>query len=137
MGMSNLKVVPNPGLVKSDFPESYPATDHLFEINGSYSITEPAVKRNYVLIVEDMQYEYKTYVDYCVPHVKELIATFRDLKLPILWTNWNRKSDDGLYGAIDRFYGDKGHVTLEELAPQTEEEMSRMIQSLHLSKFAD
>jgi nicotinamidase-related amidase len=151
--MHNLKIVPNDqGLVQSDFPETYPATDHLFEIKSSYSIKEPAHVRNYVLIVEDMQYEYETYVQYCVPHVKELISTFRDLKLPILWTNWARRSDDGLYGAIDRFYGaegideegnpcyvygEKGHLTLAELAPQTDEEMSRSILSLHLSKFAD
>lgn len=47
--------------------------------------------RNYVLIIEDMQYAYETYVQYCTPHVKVLIDTFRDLNLPVVWTNWARR----------------------------------------------
>lgn len=100
-----------------------------------------------------MQNGYAEYVRYCVPHVKSLIECFREKKLPIIWTNWARTADDGKYGAIDRFYGaqgvdeelnpcyiyggEKGYATVDELAPQTDEEISRSIVSLHLSKFGD
>ena len=101
--MANLKKVDNDkGLVVSDDPK-YPATDHLFEINCSYKIEDH--KRNYVLIVEDMEYAYETYIQYRIPHVKKLIDEFRKLKLPIVWTNWRRYPDDVMHGAIDRFYG--------------------------------
>ena len=147
--MHNLEVVPNDGLVVSD-NKDYPATDHLYVIKANYKVDSQ--KRNYVLLIEDMQYAYETYVQYCTPHVKALIDTFRELKLPIVWTNWARRQDDGLYGAVDRFYGpqgvdeemnpcyvygDNGHETIKELAPITEDEVSRTVISLHLSKFAD
>ena len=150
--MANLKKVDNDkGLVVSDDPK-YPATDHLFEINCSYKIEDH--KRNYVLIVEDMEYAYETYIQYRIPHVKKLIDEFRKLKLPIVWTNWRRYPDDGMHGAIDRFYGSQGvegeenpcYVygdnptpwdTVAELAPEGDDEFSRMIISHHLSKFAD
>lgn len=79
-----------------------------------------------------MQNSYDTYVKYRTPNVKQLIEKFRELKLPIVWTNWMRRSDDGLHNAIDRFYGPQGidkelnpcyvygegaHDTLKELAP--------------------
>jgi len=149
--MDNLKVVPNDeGIVVSDYPDDYPATDHLFVIKSDYKISD--FKRNYVLVIEDMQYSYKPYVKYCVPPVKTLINTFRELKLPIIWTNWARRSDDGFHGGVDRFYGsqgideelnpcyvygENGHHTLDELAPETDDEMSCSITSLHLSKFGD
>ena len=101
--MANLKTVANDkGLVVSNDPD-YPATDHLFEISCSYKIQDH--KRNYVLVVEDMQYAYEPYIKYRIPHVKKLIDEFRKLNLPIVWTNWRRYPDDGLNGAIDRFYG--------------------------------
>jgi len=149
--MDNLKVVPNDkGLVVSKFPEDYPATDHLFEILANYKVADH--KRNYALIIEDMQYAYEPYVKYCVPHVKQLVETFREFKLPILWTNWARTSEDGYYGALDRFYGPQGidqkmnpcyvygdnaYDTLAEIAPQNNDEISRSVVSLHLSKFGD
>ena len=86
------------------------------------------------------------------PYVKQLIETFRELDLPIVWTNWARRPDDDLHGGIDRYYGPQGidekvnpgyvhtpngHVTVEELAPINDDEMSRSIVSLHLSKFSD
>merc|ERR1719232_677453 len=52
-----------------------------------------------------MQYAYEPYIKYRIPHVKKLIDEFRKLNLPIVWTNWRRYPDDGLNGAIDRFYG--------------------------------
>merc|ERR1719410_24463 len=148
--MDNVKVFPNDGLVVSDNAD-YPATDHLFEFSASYKLDE-VEKRNYCLVIEDMQYAYEPYIKYCVPHIKPLIETFRELKLPIVWTNWNRRPDDGFYGAVDRFYGpqaidkeenpcyvygETAHHTLDELAPKTDDEISRSIVSLHLSKFAD
>ena len=54
--MDNLKVVPNDGLVTSEHAD-YPATDHLYEITCNYKIESQ--KRNYVLIIEDMQYSYE------------------------------------------------------------------------------
>jgi len=111
--MDNLKKVANDkGLVVSEF-EDYPATDHLFEISCNYKIEDQ--KRNFCLVIEDMQNGYDEYVKYCVPHVKALIETFREQKLPIVWTNWARTADDGKYGAVDRFYGPQG--VDEELNP--------------------
>jgi len=110
------------------------------------------IKRNYVLVIEDMEKAYAKYVNHCIPQVKSLIQVFREQKLPIVWTNWARRSDDGLYNAVDRFYGCQGVTkkanlayvygedaadTVDELAPQGEDEMSRSIVSMHLSKFAD
>ena len=89
--MPNLEVVANDrGLVVSDDP-AYPATDHLFKIKCSYKMDDH--KRNYCLIIEDMQYDYLDYVQYRIPPVKKLVDTFRHLKLPIVWTNWMRKLD--------------------------------------------
>merc|ERR1712113_1346899 len=66
--MSNLKIFPNDkGEVVTDH-DDYPATDVLFDISCFYKIEDQ--KRNYVLIVEDMQYCYEPYVKYRIPHVK-------------------------------------------------------------------
>ena len=34
-----------------------------------------------------------------------LLTLPRATQLPVVWTNWFRQREDGLYGAIDRFYG--------------------------------
>lgn len=148
--MENVKRHPNSGIVVSEYPESYPCTDHLFEISCKYKIGDQ--KRSYVLVIEDMEVGYGTYVNHCIPQVKSLITLFRELKLPIVWTNWARRSDDGFYNSLDRFYGPQGIKeevnpcymygedacdTVQELAPQGEDELSRSIISMHLSKFAD
>lgn len=147
--MDNLEIIPNDGFVKAT-NDDYPATDHLFKIRCNYKVGN--IKRNYVLIIEDMQNEYKSYVTYRIPAVKQLIDQFREMKLPIVWTNWARREEDGCYGALDRFYGPQGvegeknpcyvyskdaHHTVKELAPINDSEISRSIVSLHLSKFAD
>jgi len=147
--MDNVEVVPNDGIVKGT-DDDYPATKTLMNISCGYKIGN--VKRNYVLIIEDMQVEYEEYVRYVIPNVKPLIDHFRQRKLPIVWTNWSRRSEDGHYGAIDRFYGQQGvtqeinpcyvygknaNETVGELAPINDSERSRSIISLHLSKFAD
>jgi len=147
--MDNVKVIPNDGIVKGT-DDDYPTAKHLMKISCNYKIGN--VKRNYVLIIEDMQVEYDEYVRYVIPNVKPLINHFRERKLPIVWTNWSRRSEDGLYGALDRFYGSQGitremnpcyvygknaNDTVDELAPINDSERSRSIISLHLSKFAD
>lgn len=147
--IDNLYVVPNNGIVTGTH-DDYPASDHLVNISCNYKIGN--VKRNYVLVIEDMQYEYESYIKYVVPNVKPLIHQFREMQLPIIWTNWARRADDGCYGAVDRFYGSQGialeqnpcyvysknaHHTVDELAPINASERSRSIVSLHLSKFAD
>lgn len=63
-----------------------------------------------------------------------------------------RRADDNLYGALDRFYGPEGTTneenpmfvygtkatdTLTALLPINDDEFTRTIRSLHLSKFAD
>jgi nicotinamidase-related amidase len=80
------------------------------------------------------------------------MTEFREQELPILWTNYARVPGDGLITAQDRYYGPqgvdgeynpsfvygpKGATTMTEIAPRNDEELSRTIQSLHLSKFAD
>jgi len=147
--MDNLYEVPNNGIVTGTH-DDYPASDHLVNISCNYKIGN--VKRNYVLVIEDMQYEYEFYIKYVIPNVKPLIRQFREMQLPIIWTNWARRADDGCYGALDRFYGSQGialeqnpcyvysknaHHTVDELAPINASERSRSIVSLHLSKFAD
>jgi len=148
--MGNRKIVPNDGIVVSEDPENYPATDHLFDLKAHYKIEDH--KRNFVLVIEDMEKGYEGYVKHCIPPVKKLIAQFRESKLPIVWTNWSRRDYDGHYNAVDRYYGpqavkegtnpcyitgEDGIDTVDELAPLTEDEYSRSIDSLHLSKFAD
>jgi len=147
--MDNLYEIPNNGIVVGTH-DDYPVTDHLMKISCNYKIGN--VKRNYVLVIEDMQYEYEFYIKYVIPNVKPLIKQFREMELPIIWTNWARRAEDGCYGAVDRFYGPQGieleqnpcyvysknaHHTVDELAPINASERSRSIVSLHLSKFAD
>ena len=59
-------------------------------------------------VVEDMQKEYMAYIDYVLPNAVSLLTKFRELRLPVVWTNWSRVIGDGLYGGIDRFYGPRG-----------------------------
>ena len=101
----------------------------------------------------DMVVDYTIYVGYMIPKCKQVLEKFREKDLPVFWSNWLRRSNDGMYGALDRFYGDtgvksmlnpmyiyaeKGSKTMPELAPTEEEmKMGRVIKSAHLSKFAD
>lgn len=109
--------------------------------------------RRFVLLVEDMIEDYRPYVGYLILKVTPLIDVFRQYDLPIFWSNWLRRPDDGLYGALDRFYGPRGikskqnpayvfakngSVPMAELMPnQREVYLGRMIHSAHLSKFSD
>jgi len=147
--MDNVEAIPNDGIVVGTYND-YPVSDHVVKISCNYKIGD--YKRNYVLVIEDMQNEYEDYVKYIIPNVKPLLQLFREKKLPIVWTNWSRRPDDGLYGALDRFFGPKGiaqkinpmyvygknaDCTVDELAPKNDSEISRSIVSYHLSKFAD
>ena len=151
--MPNLVVVTNDPAGAYPVVSTYsdhPAVTELMQMGPSWQLGDR--KRNYCLLVEDMQKEYDAYTDYVLPNAEVLLAKFRELKLPVVWTNWNRKQDDGHYCAIDRFYGPRGvgpqanpcylydpsgNLTTDKLAPQTEEERSRLVLSYHLSKFAD
>lgn len=156
--MPNLQTYPNDGNapgaqgtphVQAKY-EGYPVADAIMTIESAWRLDSQ--KRSFVLIVEDMEKGYDSYVRYVVPPVKQLLERFRELKLPVVWTNWIRRHNDGMHGAIDRHYGPRGVKeqmnpayifgedggdTVDELAPATEEEKSRLINSLHLNKFAD
>jgi len=151
--MPNLRSVPNDP--KGAYPvlstyEAHPAVDELVVIQPSYALADRP--RNFCLVVEDMQKEYMAYIDYVLPNAETLLAKFRELELPVVWTNWSRRKDDGMHCAIDRFYGPRGvgpctnpcylhegdgNTTADSLAPQTQAEKSRLIYSMHLSKFCD
>ena len=78
--MRNVIVHPNDkGIVTSEYPDTYPCADHLFEISCFYKIGDR--KRNYCLVIEDMEKGYGTYVNHCIPQVKALIDLFRKLKV--------------------------------------------------------
>ncbi len=57
--MKNLEVVPNNGLIVSKYNPAHPASDQLFKIEANWSLGDH--KRNFVLIVEDMQKDYAPY----------------------------------------------------------------------------
>jgi nicotinamidase-related amidase len=89
-----------------------------------------------------------------VPAEQRVLDAFRELGLPVFWTNWAKKLKDGWFGALDRFYGPtgigtkeqpmylygdraEGSETIEQLAPTSALEKSREIKSIHINKFAD
>jgi len=115
-------------------------------------LTEPHTGR-LALLCMDLVEDYRIFVGYLIDNVVPLQAAFRSKGLPVLTSNWVRRPDDGLYGALDRFYGSTGVATFEnpmyiyaedgslpmaEIAPTAEEiETGWVIKSNHLSKFAD
>ena len=151
--MTNLSLIPNDGHVVSKYPHDHPAAKTLFQIESYFKLGDK--KRNYALIVEDMQKSYHEWVDFVQPESLKLLQTFRKLKLPVVWSSWSRRPDDGNWGALDRFYGPQGVVgehgelnpcyiygedgadCIESLAPINDDEWSCYIKSFHLSKFAD
>mmetsp|Transcript_11326 Transcript_11326/g.41443 ORF Transcript_11326/g.41443 Transcript_11326/m.41443 type:complete len:330 (-) Transcript_11326:64-1053(-) len=148
--MSNVHTVPNTeGKLVAHY-EDHPVPDQLIDFNCSWQLADH--KRNFCLIVSDMQKEYVDHIDYVLPNTQTLVEKFREMKLPIVWTNWAHKLGDGFAGALDRYVGSEGIAakanisfvfkedgdqTVDMLAPQTEDEKSRVINSLHFSKFAD
>eukprot|EP00633_Aureoumbra_lagunensis_P000380 CAMPEP_0197297104 /NCGR_PEP_ID=MMETSP0890-20130614/40135_1 /TAXON_ID=44058 ORGANISM="Aureoumbra lagunensis, Strain CCMP1510" /NCGR_SAMPLE_ID=MMETSP0890 /ASSEMBLY_ACC=CAM_ASM_000533 /LENGTH=428 /DNA_ID=CAMNT_0042774047 /DNA_START=40 /DNA_END=1326 /DNA_ORIENTATION=- len=140
---------PDQGITTWD--DEHPAPNPL-AIYSPYWHPKDGITRHPVLIMEDMENGYRPYVDFVIPRCVELVRAFREKDWPIIWTNWIRVPHDKAYGAIDRFYGPQGIKTQEnpcyvygprptetvaELSPQNNDEFSRTIKSLHLSKFAD
>ncbi|CAK9050212.1 unnamed protein product, partial [Durusdinium trenchii] len=99
--------------------------------------------RTMALLIDDMQVEYKEYVQGIVAPIQELLVEFRKAKLPIFWSTWWRWGpEDGFFNSMDRFYGPIGWNTslnalythkpnggdvLPEVAPETEEEKNRVM----------
>lgn len=108
--------------------------------------------RRPILIIEDMNEGYRPYLGYLIDKIQPLIAKFRALGLPILWSTWARRWNDGAYGSNDRFYspqsdlqdsnpmyvyGDNGIDVMQEVKPTTACEEKFILESMHLSKFND
>eukprot|EP00913_Durusdinium_trenchii_P034698 g32460.t1 len=68
--------------------------------------------RTMALLIDDMQVEYKEYVQGIVAPIQELLVEFRKAKLPIFWSTWWRWGpEDGFFNSMDRFYGPIGWNT--------------------------
>lgn len=109
--------------------------------------------RRMALIIEDMIEDYRQFIGYLIPKIRALIDAFKEAGMPVFWSNWLRRPDDKIYGALDRFYGPagvksaenpmyvyakEGSFPMKEVAPTDEDVAAgRMIHSAHLSKFAD
>ena len=90
--MRNVIVHPNDnGIVTSDHPDTHPCSDHLFEISCYYNIEDR--KRNYCLVIEDMENGYKDYINHCIPAVKNLIDFFRKMKVRFNFFLLKQKSE--------------------------------------------
>lgn len=158
MPMSNAVYTPNDNPASpydsegiTTWDDGYPAPQDLGDYHAWWDPRD-GIARHPVLIVEDMEIGYAKYVDFVLPNCERLLAKFREYDAPIIWTNWVRRAEDGNWGALDRFYGPEGTSneenpmfiygkegtdTLPRLAPLNDDEYSRTIRSLHLSKFAD
>lgn len=126
-------------------------TPFLVEFWAAWELTDRP--RKPVLLVDDMQEEYRAYMGGILPRVRLLVDAFRKANLPIFWSSWYRFGpDDGYFNSMDRFYGPWGWKTefnalylhnrehgadvLDEIAPVTEEERRRvMLKSYSLSMF--
>lgn len=100
-------------------------------------------KRTMALLIDDMQVEYRDYVQGIVPSITALLQVFREANLPIFWSTWWRWGpEDGFFNSMDRFYGPIGWNTslnalynhkpnggdvLPEVAPKTLEEKKRVM----------
>ncbi|EOD29472.1 hypothetical protein EMIHUDRAFT_468562 [Emiliania huxleyi CCMP1516] len=108
--------------------------------------------RRICLLTMDMTEDYRPYVGYLNDNIAALQSSFRSKGLPVFTSNWIRRPDDGLYGALDRFYGsagvrsrenptyiylENGTLPMKEIAPTGEEIAAGLtIKSSHLSKRA-
>jgi len=108
--------------------------------------------RKIALLIDDLQEEYRPFSTQIVEPLQELISAFRDQNLPIIWSYWARRANDGWeHGkAMDRFYGPEGISNqknglyifqengcdiLPEIAPQTEAEKAMSFPSKDLNMF--
>jgi nicotinamidase-related amidase len=122
-----------------------------FEYIAGYDL--PERPRRVALLVMDIMVDYIPFVGYLIPKARQVVEKFREKDLPVFWSNYLRRSNDKMYGALDRFYGPRGvkstlnpmYVyaqnggdTVPELAPtDAEVEQGRVLKSGHLGKFAD
>lgn len=121
-------------------------------LQGSYW-SLPDRPRRMALILLDLQRGYESFVSYTLRAAVPLLKEFRRQGLPVFWTGWIRRPNDGLYGALDRFYGPRGIINgenpsfiygkdaalpIEYIMPTDEEaKLGRVIKSIHMNKFAD
>eukprot|EP00747_Dinoflagellata_sp_TGD_P035753 gnl/TRDRNA2_/TRDRNA2_138055_c0_seq1.p1 gnl/TRDRNA2_/TRDRNA2_138055_c0~~gnl/TRDRNA2_/TRDRNA2_138055_c0_seq1.p1 ORF type:complete len:430 (-),score=73.88 gnl/TRDRNA2_/TRDRNA2_138055_c0_seq1:237-1346(-) len=126
-----------------------PALQYVY--TAGYTLEERP--RRIALLVMDIMIDYIPFVGYLIPEAKKVLEAFKARGLPVFWSNYLRRSNDGLYGALDRFYGPRGvdsfmnpmyvyakdgGETVPELAPnKTEVNIGRVLKSTHLNKFAD
>lgn len=69
--------------------------------------------RRVALLLDDCQEEYRPYAGDILPNLVRLVDLFRTAKansdgVCITWSSWTRTFDDGIYNAMDRWYGPKG-----------------------------
>jgi len=103
-------------------------------------------------LTDDLQEEYRPFSLDVIEPVQELLGVFRAHKLPIIWSFWARRANDGFTGsrAMDNFYGpegveseknglfifgENGFDILPEIGPQTKEEEAMVFPSRDLNMF--
>ena len=108
--------------------------------------------RKIALLTDDLQEEYRPFSMDIVPKVQGLMDVFRENDLPIIWSFWGRRPNDGWTKgpAMDRFYGPEGMESqknglyifgedgcdiLHEIAPKTEAEKEMSFTSMDLNMF--
>merc|ERR1712187_382227 len=105
------------------------------------------------LMVIEMIEEYRPSLGQLIPKVKPLVDEFRAQGMPVFFSTWSRRPDDGLYGGNDRAnsatglstkanneytFTKGGNSPMKELMPTDEElRQGHLIKSIHLNKFAD
>eukprot|EP00282_Hemiselmis_andersenii_P000686 CAMPEP_0114111454 /NCGR_PEP_ID=MMETSP0043_2-20121206/1863_1 /TAXON_ID=464988 /ORGANISM="Hemiselmis andersenii, Strain CCMP644" /LENGTH=308 /DNA_ID=CAMNT_0001203489 /DNA_START=13 /DNA_END=936 /DNA_ORIENTATION=+ len=67
--------------------------------------------RRIALLLDDAQEEYRPYAAHIISNMASLVSVFRAKGCPIVWTSWSRQFDDGIYNAMDRWYGPRGWRT--------------------------
>lgn len=69
--------------------------------------------RRIALLLDDCQEEYRPYAQGILSNLVKLVDTFRPIKAThegvcIAWSSWSRRFDDGIFNAMDRWYGPRG-----------------------------
>lgn len=68
--------------------------------------------RRIALLLDDCQEEYRDFAADILPNLVRLTEAFRSKQeshcCPIVWSSWNRRWEDGICNAMDRWYGCKG-----------------------------
>ncbi|CEM38409.1 unnamed protein product [Vitrella brassicaformis CCMP3155] len=108
--------------------------------------------RKMALLIDDTQEEYRDFfAKESVDNIVSLLAAFRKAGMPVVWSYWARRWQDGKTGSMDRFYGDagtdsqlnpnyiwmdNGFEIMHEVAP-TKEEEHMIVPSEHLDMFSN